>query len=159
MKYKIWVLALLSDLHGRMLNYWTYNDLQSLYLQGCCVLLTLFPVFLTWERCKVNVLESVSLKQGSMVTMLSQDFVQKIETWIQNKASNAMNKVWSELLLVGWMMLQPVCMHVCSTAERLAWQRTMARYLSIFPCSSISSATSSLLQRCEEARDHYRNPS
>lgn len=52
------------------------------------------------------------------------------------------------------MVLQPVCMHVFSAAERLAWQRATARYLSISPCSSISSATSSHLQRCEEACDH-----
>lgn len=52
------------------------------------------------------------------------------------------------------MVLQPACMHVFSAAERLAWQRATARYLSISPCSSISSATSSHLQRCEEACDH-----
>lgn len=45
-------------------------------------------------------------------------------------------------------------MHVFSAAERLAWQRATARYLSISPCSSISSATSSHLQQCEEACDH-----
>lgn len=101
--------------------------------------------------------------QGAVGATLSQGFAQRTETRVQSTASNTMEEVAhvqgeSELLLVGWMGLQPACMHVFSAAERLAWQRTTARYLSISPCSSISSATSSHLQRCEEARDHYGNP-
>lgn len=74
----------------------------------------------------------------------------------------------NELLLVGWMVWEPMCMQSrCSrdVAELPKEKRTQrrkviivkaaARYLSISPCSSISSATSSHLQRCEEAHHHH----
>lgn len=67
----------------------------------------------------------------------------------------------SEVLLVGWMVWQPVCMQsYCSQevrkVEEVIIVRTAARYLSISPCSSISSATSSRLQWCEEACHHHK---
>lgn len=77
MTYRIWVLALLSGFHARILNYWTYN--KSLSGRSLCP----SHILSTWERCKGCFLESVSLKQGSVVTTLSQDFVWKIETRIQ----------------------------------------------------------------------------
>lgn len=66
----------------------------------------------------------------------------------------------SEVLLLGWMVWQPMCMQShCSRevrgVEEVIIVRTAARYLSISPCSSISSATSSHLQWCEEACHHH----
>lgn len=118
-------------------------------------------MFLAWDGVYLLPGKCVYETQGAAT--LSQGFAQKTETQVQNTAPNTIKEAahvqgQSELLLVGWMGLQPACMHVFAAAERLAWQRTTARYLSKSPCSSISSATSSHLQRCEEARHHYGNP-